>query len=142
MSKRAAEDMNTCSLLLTTLRDMLKHICNQRQIRKNCCKQAARLLFNDFILRYGYPIKIHHDQGGKFESQMFGTLEEISNIGHSRTMPYHPECYGKAEGFNCTLLSMLRILPKTYKSHWRTTYQNWFMRTIVQQGNISFSIDH
>ncbi len=82
-------------------------------------KTAARLLFNDFILRYGFPIRIHHYQGSELESLMFRTLEEISNIGHSRTTPYHPECNGKAKRFNRTLLSILRTLPETYQSHWR-----------------------
>ncbi len=82
-------------------------------------KTAARLLFNNVILRYCYPIRILHDQGSEFESLMFRTLEEISNIGNSRTTPYHPECNGKTERFNRTLLSMLQTLPETYKSHWR-----------------------
>lgn len=62
------------------------------------------LMFNDFILGYGHPIRIHHNHGGEFESQMPRTLKEVANIGHSRTTPYHPECNGRAERLNHTLL--------------------------------------
>ena len=41
-------------------------------------KTAADRLFNDFSLRYGFPHKIHHDQGGEFENQLFEQLQRLS----------------------------------------------------------------
>ena len=81
-------------------------------------KTAAKLLWNDFILWFGFPLRIHHDQAREFENALFYHLEQLCNVIHSRTTPYHPEGNGKAERFNRTLLSMLHTLPETYKSHW------------------------
>ena len=81
---------------------------------------AARYLYNDFILQFGLNTeKIHHDQGGEFENELFHHLERAADIAHSRTTPYHPEGNGKVGRFSRTLLSMLRTLPETYKTHWR-----------------------
>ena len=82
-------------------------------------KTAAKLLCNDFILWFGFPLRIHHDQGGEFKNALFYHLEHLCDVIHSRTTSYHPERNGKAERFNRTLLSMLCTLPETYKSHWR-----------------------
>lgn len=45
-------------------------------------KTAARYLYNDFILQFGFPEKIHHDQGGEFENELFTSLERPFN--HSK----------------------------------------------------------
>ena len=87
--------------------------------RTSQVKRAANLLYNDFILCFEFPSKIHHDQGREFENELFHHLEELSDVIHSQTTSCHPQGDGKIERFNRTLLSMLCTLPEAYKSHWR-----------------------
>ena len=86
-------------------------------------KTAAKCLFNDFVLRYGFPHKIHHDQGREFENDLFAQMEKICGMGKSRTTPYHPMGNGKCERFNRTILGMLRTLPEKAKSKWKDHLQ-------------------
>ena len=34
-------------------------------------KTATERVYNDFLLRFGVPETIHHDQGGEFENKLF-----------------------------------------------------------------------
>ena len=80
---------------------------------------AADCLFNDFVLRFGFPAKIFHDQGCQFENKLFHRLEKLSGATHLRTTQFHPQGKGKVERFNRTLLCMLRTFPESKKHKWK-----------------------
>ena len=70
--------------------------------RNKSGKTAAEKLFNDFILRFGIPDRILHDQGGEFENKLFKELEKYLGVKHCRITPYHPMRNGMIERMNST----------------------------------------
>lgn len=80
-------------------------------------KEVARRLWNNFLV-YGFPHRIHSDQGANFESKLIKELLEMAWIQKSHTTPYHPMGNGVAERFNRTLGDMIRSLPPQPKAKW------------------------
>ena len=82
-------------------------------------RTTARLLFDNFILHYGIPERIHSDQGRNFESKIIDELSKVTGMAKSRTTPYHPQGNAVTERMNSTLLSMLGTLSSEKKSNWK-----------------------
>ena len=87
--------------------------------RSNKGRPAADKIFNNFILQFGYPTRLHHDQGREFTNELFQHLHELTGIRKSRTTPYHPEGNGQCERFNRTLINMLKSIPEGQKKNWK-----------------------
>ncbi|KAK7915695.1 hypothetical protein WMY93_011456 [Mugilogobius chulae] len=81
-------------------------------------KTVAKCLWENFIIFYGIPERIHTDQGQDFESRLIKELCEVAGIRKSRTTPYHPRG-NPVERFNRTLLAMLGTLEPKQKTRWK-----------------------
>ena len=87
--------------------------------RNQTAKRTADTLFNNFVVSYGLPRRLHNDQGANFESKLIKELCTLTGMNKSRTTPYHPQSDGITERFNRTLLSMLGTLDPSKKADWR-----------------------
>ena len=54
-------------------------------------KTAAEKLYSHFMLRFGLPDKILHDQGGSFKNDLFKELTKLREVKRIRTTPYQPQ---------------------------------------------------
>uniref|UniRef100_A0A3P9ITK5 Gypsy retrotransposon integrase-like protein 1 n=1 Tax=Oryzias latipes TaxID=8090 RepID=A0A3P9ITK5_ORYLA len=92
-------------------------------------KTVAKCLWEEFIVHYGIPERLHSDQGPDFESKLIKELCEVAGITKTRTTPYHPRG-NPVERFNRTLLNMLGTLEAKQKSKWRE-----YMKPLVHAYN-------
>ena len=79
-------------------------------------RTTAQVLFDNFVVHYGFPARFHSDQGQTFESKLIEELCKIAGTEQSRTTPYHPMGNGQCKHFNQTLLKMLGTLEEYQKS--------------------------
>ena len=91
------------------------------------------MLFDNFIVHYGFPARIHSDQGQTFESNLISEVCAIAGVEKSRTTPYHPMGNGQCERFNQTLLKMLGTMEEYQKSDWKA-----HVPTLVHAYNATF----
>uniref|UniRef100_A0A3B3TDH6 Gypsy retrotransposon integrase-like protein 1 n=1 Tax=Paramormyrops kingsleyae TaxID=1676925 RepID=A0A3B3TDH6_9TELE len=83
---------------------------------------VAKVLWNNFFVHYGFPERLHSDQGRDFESTLIKELCSLLGIKKTRTTPYHPRG-NPVERFNRTLISILGTLQEEDKMRWKDFVQ-------------------
>ena len=104
---------------ILTVVDHFTRFAQAYPTRKNTSRAAADKIFNNFILQFGFPTRIHHDKGQEFNSNLFKQLHELTGIKMSNTTPYHPEGDGQCERLNRTIINMLKSIPENEKRSWK-----------------------
>ena len=87
--------------------------------RNQTAKTTAEAFYNNFILNFGIPTRLHSDQGANFESDIIQELCILTNMKKTHTTPYHPQGNAGPERFNRTLLDMLGTLNCDQKQDWK-----------------------
>lgn len=71
----------------------------------------SKVIYEQWICRFGCPSRITTDQGRQFESDLFNELMKLVGVQRIRTTPYHPQSNGMIErwhrSFKCALTSRL-----------------------------------
>ena len=83
--------------------------------KNQTAKTTAEAFYNNFVVNYGIPTRLHSDQGVNFESEIIKELCQITNMKKTHTTPYHPQGNAGPERFNRTLLDMLGTLENEKK---------------------------
>jgi cleavage and polyadenylation specificity factor subunit 1 len=76
-------------------------------IENMTAETVAKVVYEQWICRFGAPIHITTDQGRQFESELFESLLKLLGIKRSRTTAYHPQCNGILERTHRTLKAAL-----------------------------------
>uniref|UniRef100_A0A3B1J813 Gypsy retrotransposon integrase-like protein 1 n=1 Tax=Astyanax mexicanus TaxID=7994 RepID=A0A3B1J813_ASTMX len=114
----SAEDAQNRSVDVLVVTDHFTRLSQAFVCRDQSAKQVARVLWDKYFCIYGFPERIHSDQGASFESQLISELLRVSGVRKSHTTPYHPMGNGSVERFNRTLGSMIRALAPAAKRDW------------------------
>ena len=80
---------------------------------------AAKKLFEEYFMQYGWPTKLITDQWGTFESKLFKSLMQEADVKKIRTTPYRPQGNAQCERFNRTLIGMLGTIQVDSKKEWQ-----------------------
>lgn len=77
---------------------------------------VARVVFENWIARFGCPLKLTSDQGRQFESTLFRGLMTFLGVNKIRTTPYHPQSNGMIERWHRSLKAAL--MARLDNSNW------------------------
>ena len=79
---------------------------------------VAKILVDKWFYVYGIPTCIHSNKGHSFDNDIMSHIYAMYGIKQSTTMPCNLHGNAITERLNCTLIGLLKSLPKEQKSNW------------------------
>ena len=98
----------------------MRKFWSSQTILLDMLRPSQLVLFENFIVHYGFPARLHSDQGRNFENSVIKELCILAGVEKSRTTPYYPMGNGMVEQFDQTLLNMLGTLDNQKKGDWKS----------------------
>ena len=86
----SAEDSKQRSVDVLVLTDHFTKLAHAFPCTNQQAKQVAKKLWDNVFCVYGFPGRIHTDQGANFESELIAELLRLSGVSKSHTTAYHP----------------------------------------------------
>uniref|UniRef100_A0A673JUV2 Gypsy retrotransposon integrase-like protein 1 n=1 Tax=Sinocyclocheilus rhinocerous TaxID=307959 RepID=A0A673JUV2_9TELE len=120
----SAENSQNKSVDVLVVTDHFTRLAQAFPCKNQTAKEVARVLWDKYFCVYGFPERIHSDQGASFESNLISELLRVSGVKKSHTTPYHPMGNGAVERFNRTLGNMICALPPGEKHDWPRRLQS------------------
>lgn len=114
----SAENLQNKFVDVLDVTDHFTRLAQAFPCKNQSAKEIARVLWDKNFFIYGFPERIHSDQGASFESNLISELLRVSGVKKSHTTPYHPMGNGAVEHFNRTLGGMIHALPPGEKHEW------------------------
>ncbi|GFW99574.1 hypothetical protein TNCV_3418071 [Trichonephila clavipes] len=87
-------------------------------LKKASARITADSLFDNYISRYGAPVKLISDNGPQFISDIFEHLCNRLSIRHVKTVVYRPQKKIPNRGNNDAKYQWLQLATKTWVQRW------------------------
>ena len=102
---------------LTIQCDLSKYVII-KAIPDKSAETIAKAFIENCILIYGTPSVIRTDQGTEYKNEIFNKINEILQITHKFSTPYHPETIGSLERNHRCLNEFVRQFVNESRSDW------------------------
>jgi len=89
-----------------------------RATRKNDARTAAGFLFEEIMMRFGYPLELVSDRGKHFLNDVVVDITTKYAIKHRKTTPYNPKANGLTERSNGIVGKILNKMVSAHKTDW------------------------
>ena len=89
-----------------------------RSTRRNDIFTAAAFLFEEIMMRFGYPLEIVSDRGKHFLNDVVSDITSRYLIKHRKTTPYNPKANGLTERANGIVGNILNKMVSAHKTDW------------------------
>jgi len=103
---------------ILTLTDKMSRWVEAYPLPDLTAASVANTILQEFVCRYGAPIRICSDRGSNFTAELFGKVAQIINSQQQLSPAYCPWVNGSVERMNGTLVRMLRHYVNSEQDDW------------------------
>ena len=105
-----------CGHILTMMDGFSRHL-TAVPVPDMSAETTARVLVEDFILKYGAPSRIHSDNGKNFVAEVFKAVLEMFDISGTHTPTYNPQS-NRVERVHNTIMRLMRSDSGVSEKRW------------------------